>query len=109
MNGSARIAAAMIGLGALCLLAGSMAVAQEGSLDEMVEVRSEGNDTAAEAQKRIDTISDDTDSLLSQFRTTLKQIDSINQYNEQILKLIDSGSNLPGTIALTGTATMRNE
>ena len=26
-----------------------------------------------------------------------------------ILKLIDSGSNLPGTIALTGTATMRNE
>jgi hypothetical protein len=26
-----------------------------------------------------------------------------------ILKLIDSGSNLPGTIALTASATMRNE
>lgn len=90
MNGSTRVAAAMIGLGALSLLAGAIAVAEQGELGEMVELRSAGNDDAVAAQKRIDTISDETDNLLGQFRTTLKQIDSINEYNEQILKLIDS-------------------
>ncbi|MBW2291558.1 MAG: DUF3450 domain-containing protein [Deltaproteobacteria bacterium] len=90
MNGSARIAAAMIGLGVSYLLAGSIAVAQESDLGKVVEVRSEGNDDALQVQKRIDEISDETDSLLGKYRTTLKQIDSINQYNEQILKLIAS-------------------
>ena len=88
MNGSARIAAAMIGLGVLNLPVGSMAVAQERELDKLVEARSAGNDEAVGVQKRIDAISDETDNLLGQFRTTLKQIDSIDQYNEQILKLI---------------------
>ena len=90
MNGSTGVAAAMIGLGALSLCAGAIAVAEQGELGEMVELRSAGNDDAVAAQKRIDTISDETDNLLGQFRTTLKQIDSINEYNEQILKLIDS-------------------
>ncbi len=88
MNGSARMAAAMIGLGVVCLLAGQVAVAQEGDLGKVVDVRTDGNEEAVAVQKRIDTISDETDSLLGQYRTTLKQIDSIEQYNEQILKLI---------------------
>lgn len=90
MNGSARIAAVMMGLGVLYLLAGSLAVAQRSELRAVVDARAEGNDAAVGVQERIDTISDETDSLLSQYRTTLKQIDSIDQYNEQILKLIDS-------------------
>ena len=90
MNGSARIAAAMIGLGVICLLAGPTAVAQEGELEKVVDIRASGNDEAVEVQKRIDIISDETDSLLSQFRTTLKQVDSINEYNAQIVKLIAS-------------------
>jgi hypothetical protein len=88
MNGSARIVAAMIGLGATGLLAGSVAVAQEGELGKVVDIRSDGNDEAVEVQKRIDVISDETDTLLGQYRTTLKQIDSINEYNAQIIKLI---------------------
>lgn len=90
MNGSARIAAVMIGVGGFCLLAGTLAVAQEGELGEVVDARAAGNDEAVGVQKRIDAISDETDSLLSQYRTTLKQIDSINQYNAQIVKLIAS-------------------
>lgn len=90
MKASARIAAAMIGLGGVCLLVGSMAVAQDGELEEVVKVRVAGNVDAAGVQKRIDEISDETDSLLGKYRTTLKQIDSINQYNGQILKLIGS-------------------
>ncbi len=87
---TARKTAARIGLGAAVVLAGSMAIAQEGELGELVDARSEGNEDAAQVQKQIDEISDTTDSLLSQYRTTLKQIDSIEQYNAQILKLIAS-------------------
>jgi hypothetical protein len=41
-------------------------------------------------QKRIDGISDVTDSLVSQYRTALKQIDSIRIYNGQMRELIGS-------------------
>jgi len=88
MNASTHIAAAMTGLGAACLLAGSLAVAQEGELGRVVDARSDGNEDGVAVQKRIDAISDDTDALLNQFRTTLKQIDSIEQYNAQLRKLI---------------------
>jgi len=90
MFGTARKTAARIGLGAALVLAGSMAIAQEGELGDLVEVRSEGNQDGVEVQKQIDEISDTTDTLLGQYRTTLKQIESIEQYNEQILKLIAS-------------------
>ena len=68
MKASARIAAAMIGLGGVCLLVGSMAVAQDGELGEVVKVRVAGNVDAAGVQKRIDEISDETDSLLGKYR-----------------------------------------
>ncbi|MDP6977622.1 MAG: DUF3450 domain-containing protein [Myxococcota bacterium] len=87
---TARKAAARIGLGAAVVLVGSMAVAQEGDLGKLVDTRKEGNVDAAATQKRIDAISDETDSLLGKYRTTLKQIDSIEQYNAQILKLISA-------------------
>ncbi len=90
MNGSARIVAVMGVLVVLGLLANSTAIAEEEKLDTVVEARSQGNDEAVGVQKRIDTISDETDNLIGKYRTTLKQIDSINQYNEQILKLIGS-------------------
>ncbi len=85
---TARKAAARIGLGAAVVFVGSMAVAQEGDLGQLVDSRKEGNVEAVATQKRIDAISDETDSLLGKYRTTLKQIDSIEQYNTQILKLI---------------------
>jgi hypothetical protein len=86
-------------MGAVWLLAGATAVAQEGpseappgkeTLDRMVDVRSGGNDESAEVQKRIDAISDETDDLLAQYRTVLKQIDSIRIYNEQMRELVAS-------------------
>ena len=46
-------------------------------LEEVVDVRTEGNEAAAAVQKQIDSISDETDDLLGQYRTVLKQIDSI--------------------------------
>ncbi len=59
-------------------------------LDGMVDVRSSGNEEAAEVQKRIDGVSDETDDLLSQYRTTLKQIDDIDLYNNQMRGLVEA-------------------
>ena len=86
-------------MGAIWILAGATAVAQQGrseapagkeTLDRMVGVRSGGNDESAEAQKRIDEISDETDDLLAQYRTVLKQIDSMRIYNQQMRELVGS-------------------
>ncbi len=88
----ARVAGTIV---ALCLLCGATAVAQQDppadvgdppgkeKLDQMLDVRSAGNEQSAGAQKRIDGISDETDALLAQYRTLLKQIDSVRIYNRQ--------------------------
>ena len=86
-------------MGAVWLLTGATAIAQEGrakapagkeTLDRTFGVRSGGNDEAAEVQKRVDAISDETDDLLAQYRTVLKQTDSMGIYNRQMRELIAS-------------------
>jgi len=84
--------------GIVWLFAGAVAEAQQaaqvkddrGEFDGVLEVRSEGNDSAAETQKRIDAISDETDELLAAYRTSLKQVDAIELYNEQMRDLVAS-------------------
>jgi hypothetical protein len=89
-------------MGAIGLLSGAVALAQEDvpeaaeappgkeTFDQMLEVRDEGNQESVGVQKKIDTISDETDSLAGQYRTVLKQIDSIRIYNQQMEALIAS-------------------
>ena len=92
-------------LGAACGLATSVVFAQEAQqdpppademseqremLDQTLETRSKGNVEAAKAQEQVDEISDATDELLAQYRTTLKQIDAIRIYNDQLRLLIGS-------------------
>jgi septal ring factor EnvC (AmiA/AmiB activator) len=95
MRGSRSAPVAIAGAaGALLLLLGFPLAAQEGGqkqvLDKALDVRAEGNKEAAATQDKIDEISDETDSLLSKYRTALKQIDSIRVYNSQMRELIDS-------------------
>jgi hypothetical protein len=89
-------------LGIVWLLTGATAVAQQDrsaeaempamkeALGGMFDARSGENDESAAVQKRIDTISDQTDELLAKYRTALKQIDSIRVYNNQLRQLITS-------------------
>jgi uncharacterized protein Yka (UPF0111/DUF47 family) len=60
------------------------------AVESVVQKRSEGNAAAEEAQKRVDELSDETDELLAKYRTTLKQIQSTEVYNEQMRGLISS-------------------
>jgi septal ring factor EnvC (AmiA/AmiB activator) len=93
---SARAVAAASTLGAFALGWSVVALAQDETseqpspLEAVVDVRSEGNDAAAASQKRIDAISDETDDLVAQYRTVLKQIDSIKLYNGQMRELISA-------------------
>ena len=103
------IACAASALGAIWLLSGAAALAQEDppaaaeapaeegtappgkeTLDQMLDVRTSGNEAGAAVQKKIDEISDQTDALVAEYRTLLKQIDSIRIYNSQMRELISS-------------------
>jgi hypothetical protein len=99
MDWSGRLVAPAGLLSAVSLLAGFLlftaaharAADPEGTpepLGQVLDTRSQGNDEASGVQKRIDGISDETDDLLAQYRTVLKQIDSIDLYNTQMGDLI---------------------
>jgi hypothetical protein len=62
--------------------------AEPSTLDEMVDVRSDGNEAAEGVQEAIDTISDETQDLMARYRTALKQVDSLNIYTDQMRSLI---------------------
>ena len=90
-----KISAAAIA-GAFWLQAGTVALAQDEDassaereeFSRVVEARTTGNDAAEAAQTRIDTLSDKTDELLAKYRTTWKQIESIDAYNRQMRDLL---------------------
>ena len=94
MEWTARVVVAASALGILWGGASEIALAEEEApaqstpLEAVIGVRTEGNDDAKAVQERIDTISDQTDDLLSQYRTVLKQIDSIHLYNRQMRDLL---------------------
>ena len=79
----------------LLLALGLSAAAQDGDvgsglLEDVSEVRHEGNVEGVESQGRVDEFSDETDLLFAKYSTTLKQIDSIGVYNHQMRGLIGS-------------------
>jgi len=59
-------------------------------LDRMLDERATTNEASESSQKRIDALSDESDKLLSKYRTALKQTDSIRIYNSQMRALIAS-------------------
>ncbi len=59
-------------------------------LDDVRGVRREGNVEGADSQKRIDALSDETETLFSRYSSALKQIDAINVYNQQMESLLVS-------------------
>jgi hypothetical protein len=59
-------------------------------LAQAIAEQSEANAQGVEAQKKIDDLSDETDRLLADYRSTLKQIEALRVYNRQTQELIEA-------------------
>jgi septal ring factor EnvC (AmiA/AmiB activator) len=70
------------------LLATGVGWAQPPELREAVGIREEANRAAAESQKRIDEVAEQTDQLVAEYRAGLKQIESFRTYIRQTEELI---------------------
>ena len=62
----------------------------DSQLDAAQGVRGEANQEGVASQKRVDTLSDETETLFARYSNTLRQIDSIRIYNGQMRDLIRS-------------------
>jgi len=77
-----------VALAVALLFASATAPAQ--TLAQAVDVRKSGNEEGLKSQQRVDALSDETDKLLTEYRTTIKQIDALRVYNRQMEGLIAS-------------------
>jgi len=100
MERSSAVVVAACALGALWLGAGPAALAQEAApgaprlpkerevLEQVIDTRNQGNEAAEQSQQQIEALSDETEALLAQYRTALKQSDSLDLYNSQMRDLL---------------------
>ena len=59
-------------------------------LGEAVALRNEGNTELADSQQQVEELSDQTDTLLTRYRASLRQTESLRTYNRQMEDLIAS-------------------
>jgi len=90
------------------LMSSSSLCIAENKLHTAVEETLETNALAIKSQQNIDEYADDTEDMLVQYRTTLRKIDNLKTYNDQLEKLtakqletVDSLSNQINSIAET--------
>jgi len=58
------------------------------SFDEAMDTRSTGNETAQGSQAKVDKLADETDSLLTQYRNVLNQLDAVRVFNKHMRGLV---------------------
>ena len=75
-------------VGAVSMMTASLASAQ--SLDKPIEERVKANESGAASQKRVEEISTATDGLIGEYRLTLKKIESLDIFNNQLRSVVDS-------------------
>jgi hypothetical protein len=81
----AGIAFAVVAVSALCV---SSASGQQ--LDPPIDAAIEANEAGAASQRRVESISTETDSLIAEYRLTNKKIESLQIFNRQLRQVIDS-------------------
>lgn len=89
MKFSKRIRLTLPAIAAGGLMALSMPAAAQ-QLDSILKLEEVGNRYLAQSQRQIDQISDQTDSIVDEFRVTLIQVATLKTYNAQLRKLIRS-------------------
>lgn len=69
-------------------LSASWATAQ--SLEKPIEERVKANESGAESQKRVEEIATATDGLIGEYRLTMKKIESLDIFNNQLRAVVQS-------------------
>ena len=85
-----RTAGSALRIAAASWIAALASPALGADLQVALDKRTEANQASIESQQRVDAINDDTETMLVDYRGTLKQIDSLNVYNGQLRELIAS-------------------
>ena len=71
----------------------SLQVSNALAIEDSLEVRTEADSAAAESQTRISKLADQTARDLQRFRVAIQRLESLEIYNRQLGKLIDSQNN----------------
>ena len=79
--------AALVSAGALV---GAAAAVQATTLDQVLAVGEARNDAARKSQAKIDRLADETNDLLQDYKTVMKQIDGLKVYNTRLQRQIDN-------------------
>lgn len=75
--------------GALVMLMLPMMVSA-GSLEQAISTQVETDMAAQKSQEQVDTLSDETQQMLAEYRDVIRQKDSLHAYNDQLDKLVVS-------------------
>lgn len=74
------------GLSILCLLCSPLLLA--GAVNDAVDERVEVQEQAQRSQQQIDGLADETEDMVQEYRDTLRKIENIQSYNDQLKKQI---------------------
>lgn len=75
-------------VGTISMLTASAASAQQ--LEKPIEERVKANEAGAVSQKRVEEIATATDGLVGEYRLTMKKIESLDIFNNQLRSVVDS-------------------
>lgn len=78
----------------------SLALADTAHLDEAIHTQLEADKAAKRSQQKIDKLDDESAQMLAEYRGILKQTESLQAYNDQLQKLVNSQNNELESITL---------
>lgn len=74
----------------LTALLGTSAIAQTGTLDQILDVSAQKTVAAKQSQAKIDRLADEARDLLDDYKTVMKQVDGLKVYNARLERQIDN-------------------
>jgi hypothetical protein len=75
---------------AICVISLPLPLAAQTSVDQVTAAGEQRADAGAAAQKRVDTVADQTNTLLADYKTVTKVVDGLKVYNSLLQRQIDN-------------------
>ncbi len=84
-----KISRPLFGISTLMLLMGAGAQAAD-PLNSAIKTRIQGQQESISSQRKIDTLADQTTTMLEEYRQLIQQTQSLRSYNDQLQRLVDN-------------------